>query len=341
MKAIRYSRTGPADVLEPAEVAIPVPQPGEVRVRIVVSGVNPTDWKSRSGGATPEVFAVPKVPNQDGAGIIDAIGGNVTDLAVGQRVWVWDAAFERVNGTAQEFITLPASQAVALPDHVSFDVGASLGIPALTAHRALTSSDDGPARLAPGNLVGHTVLVSGGAGAVGHATIQLAKWAGATVITTISGDRKAELARRAGADHIINYREEDVAARVEEIAPDGVATIVEVNATANIEIDAQMIARGGTVAIYTSDENPTVPVPVRPSMTKNIRYQFILTYTTTPGQKVDAVAAVSAAAADGALGVGEENGLPLVRFPLAATADAHRAVEQDTVGKVLIDVAVV
>jgi NADPH2:quinone reductase len=338
MKAVVYTRTGPADVLQLTDRDIPSPGAGEVRVRIHVSGVNPTDWKSRAGSGTPEDLPEERVPNQDGAGVVDAVGDGVTGVAVGERVWVWDAAYERPNGTAQQFVVLPETQVVSLPDAVSFDVGASLGIPALTAHRALTSTEAAPDTLSPGVLAGFTVLVTGGAGAVGHAAIQLAHWAGATVITTVSSDDKAQLARNAGADHVINYREQNVAEAVQQLAASGVHIIIEVNATENLPTDVEVAAPNATIAIYASDSNPTVPVPVRGSMTKNLRFQFILTYTTTEEQKANAVTAVSHAVADGALEVGTENGLPLTRFSLAATADAHRAVENGAVGKVLIDV---
>jgi len=234
---------------------------------------------------------------------------------------------------------LPAQKVVALPDTESFDTGASLGIPALTAHRALTSHEDGPARLAPGALAGKTVLVTGGAGAVGHAAIQLARWAGATVITTVSGDRKAALASRAGAETVINYRQDDVVRAVREAAAEGVDVIVEVNAPANIETDLQVLKPGGTISIYAANPGESLNIPIRESMTRNVRYQFILTYTVTGGQKQQAVAAISDALAAGALRVGEEHGLPLSRFPLEETAAAHDAVEQGTIGKVVIDVA--
>jgi NADPH2:quinone reductase len=338
MKAVVYTRTGPADVLQLMDRDIPSPGAGEVRVRIHVSGVNPTDWKSRAGSGTPEDLPEARVPNQDGAGVVDAVGEGVTGIAVGERVWVWDAAYERPNGTAQQFVVLPETQVVSLPDAASFDLGASLGIPALTAHRALTSTEAAPDTLSPGALAGFTVLVTGGAGAVGHAAIQLAHWAGATVITTVSSDDKAQLATNAGADHVINYREQNVAEAVQQLAASGVHIIIEVNATENLATDVEIAAPNATIAIYASDSNPTVPVPVRGSMTKNLRFQFILTYTTTEEQKANAVTAVSHAVADGALEVGTENGLPLTRFALAATADAHRAVENGAVGKVLIDV---
>lgn len=338
MKAIVYQETGPSSVLKLRDKPLLDPGQGEVRVRLLVSGVNPTDWKSRSGGGSTKLDA-PKVPNQDGAGVIDAVGSGVAGFGVGDRVWLWDVAWGSNEGTAQEYVTVPAGKAVALPAGESFDVGASLGIPALTAHRALTSTDGGPSRLSPGVLAGRTVLVTGGAGAVGHAAIQLARWAGATVITTVSGDHKAELARRAGAGTIINYRTDDVVRAVREASPDAVDIIVDVNAPANIEADLEVLKPGGTISVYAANPGDSLTVPIRESMTKNVRLQFILTYTVTDEQKQNAVAAVSEALEAGALRVGEEHGLPLSRFRLEETAAAHDAVEQGIIGKVLIDVA--
>jgi NADPH2:quinone reductase len=339
MRSVVYTSTGPSSVLHLTEREVPPVGPGEVRVKVAVSGVNPTDWKARAGTGDGAELGRELVPNQDGAGTVDAIGEGVMGFGVGDRVWVWDAAFNRDNGTAQEYVVLPARQVQPLPDHASFDDGASLGIPALTAHRALTASESGPARLEPGALRGHIVLVQGGAGAVSHAAIQLAVWAGATVITTVSGDEKAALARAAGAHHILNYKTEDVAARVREIAPGGANVIVEVSAAANLATDLDVVAANGTIAVYTSEGTAPLQVPARAAMTKNVRLQFILTYTTPTDVKDAAVAAVSSALADGALRVGDEFGLPITRFPLEQTAAAHDSVEKNAVGKVLVDVA--
>ena len=337
MKAIMYNRAGDSSVLTLRERPVPEPGPGEVLVRVAVSGVNPTDWKARAGG-TPGPLDDWHVPNQDGAGVVDSVGPGVTGLRPGQRVWLWDVAFGGSEGTAQEAVVVPARKAVPLPDSETFDAGASLGIPALTAHRALTASEHGPARLAPGTLNGQTVLVTGGAGAVGHAAIQLARWAGATVIATVSSDEKAELARRAGAAVVVNYRTQDVAAEARRVAPHGVDVIVDVNLATNIAPDVGAIKNGGTIAAYAGTSDEAVAIPVRQAMTRNVRFQFLLTYTVTDQQKADAVAAVSAALADGALRVGEEHGLPLTRFRLEDTAAAHDAVAHGAVGKVLIDV---
>src|SRR6476469_10054539 len=158
MTAIVYAVKGGPDVLRLVERPVPEPGPGEVRVRVVVSGVNPTDWKTRLS-ADP---GAEQVPNQDRAGVIDAVGPGVPDDRIGDRVWLWEAAYRRTGGTAQEFVTLPSRQAVTLPDHASFDLGASVGIPAITAHRCLTVAEGGPERLGDGALFGRTVLVAGG-----------------------------------------------------------------------------------------------------------------------------------------------------------------------------------
>lgn len=338
MKAIVYTETGSPAVLHLVEREILEPGPGEVRVRVRVSGVNPTDWKSRLGSAPGEALPFPEVvPNQDGAGTIDAVGAGVDTLRLGERVWLWEAAWKRANGTAQEHLVLPAGNAVSLPDSASFELGASLGIPALTAHRCLTVAENGPERLVPGALAGRTVLVAGGAGAVGHAAIELALWAGAIVITTVSSEAKAVLARAAGAVHVVNYRTQDAAGMIRAIAPDGVDLVVEVAPTANSALNARLMAPGGTIAIYANNGGTEMTLPIRASMVTNTRVQFVLVYNVEAPAKAHAVAAVSAALADAALTVGEDRGLPLHRFPLAATADAHAAVESGVVGKVLID----
>jgi NADPH2:quinone reductase len=337
MKAIIYRDNGGPEVLQLVERDLPAPGLGEVRVRVAVSGVNPTDWKTRSGATNPKLF--PEVtPHLDGAGVIEAVGAGVDQGRVGQRVWLFMATAGRPTGTAAEFTVVPAEQAVPLPDGAGFDLGASLGVPALTAHRALTVAEDGPDRLRPGALDGRVVLAAGGAGAVGHAVIQLARWAGATVISTISGPEKARLATAAGAHHVINYREGDPAAAIRKIAPDGVDIVAEVALGANLALDLAVLRTRGTISTYANDGGKPVELDVRQNMMLNTRLQFLVLYTV--GAQALAVAAedVDAAVRDGALPVGEEHGLPLVRFPLGRTADAHRAVERGVVGKVLVDV---
>ncbi|WP_037906311.1 NADPH:quinone reductase [Actinacidiphila yeochonensis] len=333
MKAITYTSNGGPEVLTLTERPVPEPGAGEVRVRVEVSAVNPTDWKSREG--TPPTGH--QVPNQDGAGVIDAVGEGVPAERVGQRVWLFESAYQRPHGTAQEYTTVPSRQAVELPEGASFDLGAGLGVPALTAHRALTLADGGPHRLAPGALSGRVVLVAGGAGAVGNAAIQLARWAGATVISTVSGPEKAALATAAGAHHVVDYRRQDAAAEIRGIVPDGVHIVVEVAPGANADLNAKVAANGALIAFYANDQD-TFTAPVRPSMVANLRWQGLLLYTVPAAAKDLGAAAVTEAVAAGALRGGPEAGLPYHRFPLERTAQAHEAVRDGAVGKVLIDV---
>jgi NADPH2:quinone reductase len=338
MRQIVYNVTGGPDVLHLVDRDVQHPGAGEVRVRIAVSGVNPTDWKSRRGAKDGEALAFAEVvPNQDGAGVIDAVGAGVTDFAVGDRVWLMLAAWQRASGgTAQDHTVVTVNRVRHLADDVSFELGASLGVPAVTAHRALTVSEDGPSRLAPGALAGKIVLVAGGAGAVGHAAIQLAKWAGATVITTISSDAKAVLATAAGAHHVVNYREGDAAAEIRALAPEGVDLIVEVSPVHNAELNLAVIANRGSIAVYANNGGDALTLDIRRHFALNIRYQFLLLYTVGQSALDAAAEDITAALLDGALPIGEEAGLPLHRFRLENTAAAHAAVENDIVGKVLI-----
>ncbi|MEU4401205.1 NADPH:quinone reductase [Micromonospora orduensis] len=331
MKAIVYERTGDPSVLELVDRPVPEPGAGEVLVRVAVSGVNPTDWKSRRSAA-PDGW---QIPGQDGAGVVEAVGEGVGRELIGERVWIWEAAWRRPWGTAAEYTLVPVRQVVRLGD-ASFEVGASLGIPFLTAHRCLTAGEFMPDALRAGALADHTVLVQGGAGAVGNAAIQLARWADATVITTVSSAEKAQLAAAAGASHVINYLEQDVVEEVRRIAPDGVHTIVEVSPARNAAIDVQVLRHGGAVCMYADDGGGEVTIPIRPMMVPNARWQFVLVYTEPKAAKAQGVVDVAAAANQGGIRVGADAGLPLHRYPLARTADAHQAVEDSAVGKVLI-----
>jgi NADPH2:quinone reductase len=301
--------------------------------------VNPTDWKMRRGATAPVVFPYPEVvPHQDGAGVITDVGEGCDVSRLGERVWLWEAAWQRAAGTAQEYVALAQDHAVFLPDKASFDLGASIGIPALTAHRCLTVGVGSTGRLGHDALSGRAVLVAGGAGAVGHAAIELASWSGAFVVTTVSSEDKAALARAAGADVVINYRTEDAVAKVRDVVPQGVDLVVEVNAPANEEIDRDVLASNGTVAAYATGPRD-LSIPVRPAMMLNARYQFIFIYTIPAAAKSAAVEDVAAAIDEGTLRVGEETGLPLHRFPLEAIREAHTAVENGAIGKVLVEVS--
>jgi NADPH2:quinone reductase len=324
MRAAVYDRYGPArEVLRVAEIERPGPGRGEVRVRMRVSGVNPTDWRVRSGSSSGSPPPFPYlVPNQDGAGEIDAVGEGVDTGLIGRRVWVYFAAHNRQHGAAAQWVCLPAEQAVRLPDGASLDLGASLGIPALTAHRCLFA--DGP-------LDRRTVLVAGGAGAVGHFAIELWHLAGARVVTTVSSDEKAALAHAAGADVVVNYRAADAPAAIRAAAPGGIDRVIEVAPAANAALDLEVIAPHGVVCTYAADGD--LSMPVRPLMVRNMSLRFVFVYDMPPAALRTAVAAVTAALEAGAL-----TELPAHRFSLDEIAAAHEAVEAGTVGKVLVDI---
>jgi len=313
MRAAVYRSDGAIGV---EDVTTPDPGPGEVRVRVHVSGVNPTDWKVRAAGSEFQV------PNQDGAGVIESVGPGVDASRVGERVWIYFAAWQRRWGTAAEFCVVPSSQAVAFEG--AFELGASLGIPALTAYHCLFA--DGP-------ITGKNVLVQGGAGAVGHAAIELAKWAGARVVATVSSPEKAELARAAGADAVAHYNTDDYALSMRSFLPDGADRIVEVNLLANVSDDLGFAAPHAVISSYAGGPDDIVQVPIRALMSPNIVLRFVLVYTIPREALTAAVEGVSRA-----LEVGALTTLPLHRFPLERAAEAHDAVQAGAVGKVLIDI---
>lgn len=322
MKAAVYDRTGPArEVLRIAEVDRPEPGPGEVRVRVRVSGVNPTDWKVRAG-ATPRTTEGFHIPDQDGAGVIDAVGEGVDPGRVGEQVWVWFATHGRRWGTAAQWTVVPQEQAVRLPGRAAMELGAMLGVPAMTAHRCLFA--DGP-------IEGKTVLVAGGAGAVGHFAIELAKRAGARVVTTVSSKEKAELAAQAGADHVVNYTEPDAVDQVRSFAPQ-VDRVIEVALGANLQLDLA-VSRPDTVIVTYAADGPDPVLPVRACMTANVTLRFILLYNVPRPALLQAARDLTAALEEGAL-----TEQPVHRFPLEEIAAAHEAVEARVLGKVIVDI---
>jgi NADPH2:quinone reductase len=322
MKAAMYERHGSAaEVLRVAEIERPEPGPGQVRVRMRLSGVNPTDWKSRAG-ATPRPIDGFQIPHQDGVGVIDAVGEGVDASRVGQRVWTFLAASGNRWGTAAQWSVLPSRQAVPLPDGASDELGACLGVPAMTAHRCL---------FADGSVNGKNALVAGGAGAVGHFAIELAKFSGARVATTVSGPQKAELAKQAGADLVVNYHDADAADQLRGFAAE-MDRIVEVALGANLELDLALSGPRTHVVDYAAEATDPV-LPVRKCMTANVALRFVLLYG-VPAEALDeAVADITAA-----LRVGALTALPIIRFPLEQVAAAHEAVEQGAVGKVVIEI---
>ena len=316
MKAALYRGHGSAaEVLTVEDIDRPEPGPGEVLVRLHASGVNPTDWKTRSG-ATARPIDDFQVPHQDGAGVIEAVGPGVDPARVGERVWLWLAAFGRRWGTAAEWTAVPSDHAVPLPGDASFELGASLGVPAMTAHYCLFS--DGP-------IDGQTVLVAGGAGAVGHFAINLSKRAGVRVITTVSSAEKAALAEQAGADLVVNYREPGAAERIGTVD-----RIIEVALGANLELDLAVAHAGTTIVTYAAEATNPV-LPVRACMGANVTLKFVLLYGLPKGALTAAATDISAA-----LAAGDITGLPVHRYPLADIVAAHEAAEAGITGKVVV-----
>ena len=323
MKAAWYERNGTArEVLTVGTLPDPMPGPGEVRVRIEASGVNPSDVKSRAG----RPLAGPRIiPHSDGAGTIDRVGEGVPQERLGERVWIWNGQWKRACGTAAEYCVLPAEQAVFLPGQTSFAQGACLGIPALTALRALTVD---------GGVAGKTVLVAGGAGAVGTYAIQFARLLGAAeVISTVSSAQKSVLAAGFGADYIINYRDEPVVERVQDITGGrGVDRVIEVDAAANASLWPDIIHRDGLAVIYGSGK-PQVSVDFLPMILSGIALRFFIVYELAPDVRRDLLLSLN-----GYLAAGLLTHHVTESFPLEQIADAHEAVESGkTVGNVVIE----
>lgn len=328
MRAAAYDRLGPArEVLKLIELPTPQPGRGEVRIRLATSGINPSDVKTRAGKRSKTLPFPLIVPHSDGAGVIDAVGADVDPSRVGERVWTWNAAWGRAQGTAAEYITLPSAQAVHLPDAIDFAAGACLGIPALTAYHAVVMD---------GGVAGRTVLVAGGAGAVGHYAIQFARHCGASrIIATVSSPAKAQLAIAAGADVVIDYRREDVTARVMEASGGlGVERVIEVDFSANVGLDFSVLRADGDVIVYGSNV-PEVPVPFVSAIMKNVQLRFFMVYNLVAADRLRELAAVSELLAAGRL---QHNVTD--RFPLERIVEAHERVESGQAqGNVVLDLA--
>jgi NADPH2:quinone reductase len=323
MRAAYYEQNGPANaVLKLGEVEMPRPGPSEVRVKLVTSGVNPSDVKARSG-ATRKIAYPRVIPHSDGAGEIDMVGDGVSAARVGERVWVWNAQWLRPFGTCAEYVALPSAQAVRLPASTNFEVGACLGIPAMTAYHAIAVAGAAP---------GVTLLVAGGAGAVGHYAVQFAKAAGATVIATISSPDKAQAARAAGADHTIDYRRDDVGERVMALtAKQGVDAIVEVDFATNAKLAPAVLRERGTIVIYGTGA-PQSEIPGMFFLRNAIALKFIYVYELNAVERAAALDGITRSLAAGSL-------ITLVgkTLPLAEVVAAHEAVEQ---GKILGNVVI-
>lgn len=321
MHAAWYEMNGPAaEVLHVGEIETPKPGPGEVRIRLKTSGVNPSDVKGRAG--TTRKIAFPRViPHSDGAGEIDMAGEGVAPSRVGERVWTWNAQWKRPFGTAAEYIVLSENQAVRLPDAISFEAGACLGIPALTAWHAIDIAGAGS---------GKTLLIAGGAGAVAHYAIQFAKARGATVIATVSSAAKAKLAHDAGADHTIDYKTENVGERVMALTKGGVDAVIELDLTANAGLLPAVLRPRGTLVVYGT--GPQAAIPASFCLANAITFKFVFVYELTPDERARAIADITRML--------EANALRhniAASFPLADIVKAHETVESGKVaGNVVI-----
>jgi NADPH2:quinone reductase len=322
MRAAYYEKNGPArDVLKLGEIETPRPGPGEVRVKLAVSGVNPSDVKGREGRTRKIAF--PRViPHSDGAGVIDMVGDGVAAARVGERVWTWNAQWKRAFGTCAEYVVLPAALAVSLPDHVTFEEGACFGIPAMTAYHAVAVAEA---------WAGSTILVAGGAGAVGHYAIQFAKARGAVVITTVSSAEKARIAEDAGADHVIDYKAENVGERVMELTDKaGVDAVVELDLSANAKLIPGVLRPRGTVVIYGTGGEATLPAQWL--LVNAVALKFIFVYELTAEERQAAIDTITRMLMEKRLA----NNVAAT-LPLSDIVVAHETVEQ---GKVAGNVVV-
>ena len=327
MRAATFSRPGPAqDVIEIIEVAMPEPGPGQVRVRVHASGVNPTDVKSRTYLFPRVAHMVPVIPHLDGAGVIDKLGDGVSATRLGERVWLAIAQWRGSGGTCAEYVVIPENYAFPLADNMSFVEGACLGGPALTAVKAINLA---------GELAGKTVLVTAGASACGHYAIQMARAAGATVIATISGDAKAELARAAGAAHTVNYKQENLAERIMALTDGrGVDHMTDMDMSSHLPLYPQLVAIGGSIAVYGSNELAADGVPTQDFFVRQLRLTGIFILLESD-ESIGAMAATVNAMCQR----GELIHNVAATFPFARTAEAHNAVEQGGIaGNMIVEI---
>ena len=315
MKAAWFEEYGAArEVLVVGDWPTPRPGPGEVLVRLYSSSVNPSDVKKRAG-LQPALDEGPVIPHSDGAGVVEVVGEGVTKRHVGERVWVYQAQFRRRFGTAAQYVALPETRVVSLPDNAGFDVGACLGIPVMTAHRCVFA--DGP-------VTGQTVLVTGGAGRVGYYAVQLAKWGGARVIATVGGNPSADDACKAGADEVLRYGQAELAGAVLEATHgNGVDRVIDVEFGANVETSKQVLKANGVIATYASSAVPEPVIPFYAFMFNNVTLRMVLVYDMPEAAKQAAAKDIESLLAEGTLVHRVAQ-----RWPLADVAGAHEAVER-------------
>jgi NADPH2:quinone reductase len=325
MRAAYYERNGAArDVLQLGDVPTPTPGAGEVRIKLKASGINPSDVKAREG-RTRKIGYPRVIPHSDGAGIIDAVGDGVDKARIGERVWTWNAQWKRAFGTCAEFVTLPEAMAVRLPDGAGFKDGACLGVPAMTAYQAVAVADA---------WAGSTILVTGGAGGVGHYVIQFARERGAVVIATVSSEDKAALARAAGAEHTIDYKREDVGARIMDLTDNaGVDTVIEMDLSANAKLYPRVLRPRGSVVVYGMGSAES-QIPSQWMLVNAITMKFVYVYELTRDERAAAIGEINRMLAAKRL----INNVAKT-MPLSEIVAAHEAVESGRVaGKVVVQI---
>ena len=329
MRAAWYEQTGAAKtVLTIAELEPPELSFGQVRVKVIASGLNPSDVKQRGGWNGLKMRFSRVIPHNDGAGVIVEVGEGVSSDRVGERVWIYEATLSQGLGTAAEFVTVMSEAAIVLPESTSFAEGACLGVPAMTAHHCVFKD---------GSVAGQTILVTGGAGAVGAYAVQLAKWGNATVITTVSSEKKAEIAKEIGAEHTINYKTENVSDTVKQITNGkGVDRVIEVDFAANLETNLQILKRNGTIATYATDSQVLPQVPIYSLIYKNLTVHYVLVYAMSKLAHEQAAADITTCLKAGVLKhqIAE-------RFPLDRIAEAHELLESgQAIGNIVVETSV-
>ena len=319
MRAAWFETFGSAqDVLQVGEKETPEAGPGEVLVRMATSGINPSDVKKRAG-AFPNLLDLGYViPNSDGAGVIEAVGEGVDQNRIGERVWIYQAQYGRRFGSAADYVAIDESRAPRLPDNASFEVGACMGIPAMTAHRCV---------FADGEVAGQTILVTGGAGRVGHYAIQWASQAGATVIASASNDEDKATCMEAGAARVVNHRDDDFADQI--LAATGgalVDRIVDVEFGANLATSIVVLRIGGTIATYSSTQVTQPKLPFLEMMYKDITLRFVIVYAMPEAAKEHAITDINEALSANTLEHRIAHTLPLEEI-----AKGNELIEQGTI----------
>ena len=327
MRAATYEAFGPAqDVLQVGDIDAPSAGAGEVLVRLHASGVNPSDTKKRAGSIPNLLDGGFVIPNSDGAGIIEAIGDEVDGNRIGQRVWVYQAQFARRFGTAANYVAIDNARAPALPDNAGFEVGACLGIPVMTAHRCVFSD---------GDVAGQTIVVTGAAGRVGYYATQWASQAGATVVATASNDKDGAACKAAGAEHVVNHRNDNFAADIlAATGGDRVDRIIDLEFGANLATSLEVLKTSGTIVTYGSTAVPEPTLPFFQMMYMDLNVQFVIVYAMPETAKQHAIDDIAAA-----LAVGRLDHRIAARMPLDDIAKANELIEQGTIrGAVILDI---